>query len=63
MATIRKKRSRWARVGRRMSHDLKPDEVPHTAEDEKRTVEAKRVIEEYARGLRGMLLRLRKWLN
>jgi len=46
-----------------MSHDLKPDKVPHTAEDEKRTVEAKRVIEEYARGLRGMLLRLRKWLN
>jgi len=26
-------------------------------------LEAKRVIEEYARGLRRMLLRLRKWLN
>jgi len=63
MATIRQKRSRWGRFGRSMSHDPKPDQVPHTAEDEKRTVEAKRVIEEYARGLRGMLLRLRKWLN
>ena len=47
-----------------MSHDLKPDkQVPHTAEDEERTVEAKRVIEDYARGLRSMLLRLHRWLN
>ena len=42
---------------------MTPEKAPHTADDDARTKEAKRIVEEYASALREVLQKLRKWFN
>jgi len=55
----------WIVSARRwdMTHDQIPPRKPPDTDDNSRTEEAKRVVDDYVEGLRELLRRLRKWFS